>query len=403
MDIFSINLQIVLILAVGFAYASILGYLTYRARLSPILGYLIAGYLIGPYSPGFEADLEISEQLAEIGVILMMFGVGLHFKLQDLINVKYIAIPGAIGQTAIATIAGAALIYYEMGWTIEAGIVLGLAIGVASTVVLIRVLTDNALLHTPQGHISMGWLIVEDLITVFALLLIPTLAISKETGLISLTALAGTITLIVIKFIFLLLIMFTLGRRIVVYVLAKITQTQSHELFTLTLLALTFVIATGSSVIFGVSIALGAFIAGMVIGQTDVHRKAAHTTMPLRDAFAVIFFLSVGMLFNPMAIFRNYLLFFGILAIILILKPLTAFLIALLLRQSFKTAVIVALALAQIGEFSFILCEEATRLKIMPDLGYDIIVACAIVSIAINPILFKLLKFQTHSQKSGGI
>ena len=382
-----LNLKIVLILTVGFSLAAILGYFTQRLKLSPILGYLLAGYLIGPYFPGFVADIKVAEQLAEIGVILMMFGVGLHFKWRDLMDVKNIAIPGAIGQTIIAAIAGALIIYMQ-GWSIEAGIIFGLAIGVASTVVLVRVLTDHHLLNTTQGHICVGWLIVEDIITVLVLLLVPSLAVGHEY---TVQAIALSILYALLKFLMLAVLMFTVGRACVSYALSKIVHTRSHELFTLTVLALTFIIATGSAIIFGTSIALGAFIAGMVIGQTNVRKQVSKNTMPLKDAFVVIFFLSVGMIFNPYAIASHFFLFISILAVILLLKPLTAFLITYASKYPFKTALTVSLALAQIGEFSFILAEEAMKYKIFPDEGYDILVACALVSISINPLLFRFL------------
>jgi CPA2 family monovalent cation:H+ antiporter-2 len=383
------NIKIILILSVGFAFASILGYIAQKSKLSPILGYLAGGYLIGPYSPGFVADLSISEELAEIGVVLMMFGVGLHFKWQELMNVKYIAIPGAVGQTLVASIAGAALTYH-IGWTLEAGIVVGISIGVASTVVMVRVLSDNKCLGTPQGHIAVGWLIVEDIITVIALLLLPILALSINGQAVSIQEIAADITLALFKCAILVLIMFVLGFRVVSYIVYKVARTRSQELFTLTVLALIFVIATGSTFLFGTSIALGAFISGMVIGQTEVRHQASANALPLKDAFAVIFFLSIGMLFNPKAIFENLFLFTGILAIILVIKPLTAFLIVKLLKRPLIVALTVSVTLAQIGEFSFILAEEAMNLNILPDAGYDIIVACALISIALNPILFNL-------------
>lgn len=383
------SIEIVLILTAGFIFASILGYLTHRLKFSPILGYLLAGYIIGPFSPGFVANLEIAEQLAEIGVILMMFGVGLHFKWRELAKVKSIAVPGAIGQTLIATIAGALLVN-AFGMSIEAGIVVGLAIGVASTVVLVRVLSDNHLLNTPQGHIAVGWLIVEDLITVFVLLLLPSLAPTAETHQFSWGIMATTLGIAVIKCLLLVLIVFSLGFKAVSFIFRNVARTRSQELFTLTVLAVTFGIATGSAFIFGTSIALGAFIAGMMVGQTEVRHQALAHALPLKDAFAVVFFLSIGMLFNPAVIAENFLFFCGILAIILIIKPLTALLIVLILRKPIKTAIIIAVALAQIGEFSFILSQQAMQLDILPDLGYDIIVACALISIALNPLFFKV-------------
>lgn len=382
-----LNLKIVLILTIGFSLASILGYLTHRLKLSSILGYLIAGYAIGPYSPGFVADVKVSEQLAEIGVILMMFGVGLHFRLKDLIDVRNIAIPGAIGQTLIATIIGTLVVYLH-GWSLEAGIIFGLAIGVASTIVLVRVLYDNNILHTQEGHICVGWLIVEDIITVIVLLLVPSLSPgqdhSMQTILLSIVGALG-------KFVLLTFLMFTVGKYGVTLALSKVVSTKSDELLTLTVLALTFLIATSSTLIFGTSIALGAFIAGMVIGQTDIRNKVARNMLPIKDAFVVIFFLTVGMIFNPAAIFHDFILFISVLAIILLLKPLSAFLITYGSKYPVRVAATVSIALAQIGEFSFILSEEAMRYKILPDEGYDILVACALVSISINPILFRFL------------
>lgn len=384
------NLKIVYILTVGFTLASILGYLSQHFKLSPILGYLLAGYVIGPFFPGFVADLVVSEQLAEIGVILMMFGVGLHFKWQDLVNVKSIAIPGAVGQTLIASTTAAILIH-GIGWSWEAGVIIGLSIGVASTVVLVRVLSDQNLLDTHQGHIAVGWLIVEDVLTVIALILLPTIVDLLKGTYVSMQDILLSVVMIMVKFVILAAVMFTLGRKIVTYVLLRIARTRSNELFTLTVLALTFVIATGSAFLFGASIALGAFIAGMVIGQTDVRHQASVHASSMKDAFVVIFFLSVGMLFNPAAIVENFALFASVLFVILIIKPLAALLIVLLLRYSWGTALTIALALAQIGEFSFILAEEAIKFDVLPDEGFDIIVACALVSISINPLLFKIV------------
>lgn len=384
------KLNIVLILTFGFGFASLLGYITHRIKLSPILGYLIAGYFIGPYSPGFVADLALSEQLAEIGVILMMFGVGLHFDWKDLVKVKNIAIPGAVGQTFATSIVGAILIYY-MGWPWEAGIVFGIAIAIASTVVLVRVLTDNNLLPTPEGHITVGWLVVEDILTIFALILLPIIASTQ--GVFNYQSIAWSIGAAMLKFSLLIGLLFTLGSKFITFAFAHIARTRSHELFTLTLLALTFVIAVGSAFLFGTSIALGAFLAGMIIGKTDVNHQAAAYATPLKDVFSVIFFLAVGMLFNPFAIINYPFLFISTLAIILIIKPLVAYFIVVLFKYPIKTALTVALALAQIGEFSFILAEEASRYDILPDAGYDIIVACALVSISINPLFFKSREF----------
>lgn len=388
------NLEIiVLILAVAFAYAAILGYFAHKFNLSTILGYLFAGYMIGPYSPGLVVDSYIAEQLAEIGVILMMFGVGLHFKWEDLVHTKNISLPGAIFQTTLATSAGAGLLY-ALGMPIEMGIVYGFALGVASTVVMVRILTDIKMIATREGHVSMGWLIVEDIITVVMLILLPLLKNSLEGNVVSLWGLAYAFGLLSLKIGVLIVVMFTVGKQIVSFSVKRMAETKSHELFTLVVLALTFSIATGASVIFGVSMAMGAFIAGMVLGQTKEHRRVEFNAMPMRDAFVVIFFISVGMIFNPEAIVKNPLLFAGSLAIILLLKPVSAYLIAIALRQPFRTALVVALALAQIGEFSFILAEAGIKLGLVNDDMYDIIVACAIITISLNPFLFKWSKLE---------
>lgn len=386
------NIKILFILAIGFALASFLGYITQRLKLSPILGYLLAGFVIGPYSPGYVADVTLSEQLAEIGVVLMLFGVGLHLKWEDLLSVKNIAIPGAVGQTLVAAACGTLLVY-SIGWPVEVGLIVGFAIGVASTVVLVRVLSDNRLLDTLEGHVAIGWLIVEDILTVLVLILLPVLATLVQGNELPLGEFMGSVLFAIGKFVLLAVFMFTWGSKIVTYILMVIARTRSQELFTLTLLALTFVIATGSALIFGSSIALGAFIAGMVIGQTHVRHQASANSLPMKDAFAAIFFLTVGMIFNPLAIMENFFFFLGVLAIILIVKPIVAFLIVWFLRYPLKVALTVALALAQIGEFSFILGEEAIKFHLLPDEGYDVMVACALVSIALNPLLFRGLNF----------
>lgn len=384
----NINLKVVAILTLGFTLGSILGYTSQRLKLSPILGYLLAGYLIGPFSPGLVVDLGTAEELAEVGVMLMMFGVGLHFKWQDLLKVKNIAIPGALGQTFVAA-AASTLIVYSIGGSWETGLIMGLAVGVASTVVLVRVLSDQKLLNTVEGHIAVGWLIVEDILTVAVLILLPTLASFFSGASISIQEVLAFIAIVVGKFILLAALMFTLGLKAVSYILFKVARLRSQELFTLAMLALIFVIATGSAFLFGTSIALGAFIAGMVIGQTDVRHQAYAYASPLKDAFVVIFFLSVGMLFNPMAIVKHFSFFISVLAVIFVIKPLAAFLIVVFLRYPISIALTIAIALAQIGEFSFILAEEALKFNIFTDEGFDVIVACALVSISLNPLLFK--------------
>lgn len=384
------NIEIVILLTIGFALASLFGYITYRLHLPSILGYLLAGFFMGPYSPGFVGNTVVSEQLAEIGVILMLFGVGLHFNLKDLINVKNIAIPGATVQTLTATLVSI-VILYAAGWSIESGIIIGLSAGVASTVVLVRVLSENHLLHTKEGHIAVGWLIVEDIFTVIILILLPTLAAFSQGKELSFVNILSSIVFVITKFMVLALFMFTIGHKIVSFILTNIARSRSQELFTLTVLALIFLIATGSAVVFGTSMALGAFIAGMVIGKTTVRHQAAANALPLKDVFAIIFFLSVGMLFNPTAVMNHFFLFLSIMGVILIVKPLSAFLITIFFNYSIRVALTVAIALAQIGEFSFILAEEAMNLNLLPDDGFDILVACALVSISINPLIFKMI------------
>ncbi|MBA2727587.1 MAG: cation:proton antiporter, partial [Parachlamydiaceae bacterium] len=382
------NLGIVLILTIGFSLACLFAYVMQRLKLSPILGYLLAGFVIGPYSPGYVADSNIAEQLAEIGVILMLFGVGMHFKIQDLMNVKNIAIPGAIGQTLVATLATIVVVHFA-GIPWEIGLILGLAIGVASTVVLVRMLTDNQLLKSQEGHIAIGWLIVEDILTVIILIMLPTFAVmlhGESSGWVNVfQSLAGSGA----KFIILVLFMFTWGQKIVSYILTKIARLHSQELFTLGVLAIVLVIATGSTYIFGISIALGAFIAGMVIGKTHVRHQAAANAFPLKDIFGIIFFLSVGIIFNPVAIWHNLGLFLGLLMVVLIIKPLSAYLITVFLGYPLRTALVVAIGLAQIGEFSFILAEQALKFNLFSDDGYDLLVALAITSISLNPLLFQ--------------
>lgn len=397
MEIAPFSSSVVIILTVGFMFAAILGFLTLKLRLSPIPGYLIAGYLIGPYSPGFVADIHIAEQLAEIGVILMMFNVGLHIDIDELLSVKKIAIPGAIFQILISALGGTALLYAFNG-SMAAGVSFGIAISVASTMILVRLITEHHLLKTEEGHISIGWLIVEDLITVLFLIMIPLLASINNAEGISFKETTYTIVRSIVYLIALMAILASIGRHSITWILDKMVTSRSKELFSLSILALTFFIAIGSAYVFGTSIALGAFTAGVLMGQT--HRKViTKTGEGLKDIFIVIFFLSIGMLFNPAAIFSNVTLFLGTLFIVLILKPFAAFLIIYLLKYPLKTATLVAIALAQIGEFSFIVAEEASRVDLLPEEGYDIIVAVSLFSIALNPLLFKWYQKQMGTVK----
>lgn len=386
------ELRMIWLLAITLGLACFFGYLAQLLRQSPILGYLLAGYLIGPNSPGLVVDTYIAEQLASIGVTLLMFTIGLSFQWKDLMAVKKIALPGALILSSISIAVGAFYSVY-LGETFVAGLVVGLAICVSSTVVIVRVLSDQGLLHTLQGHITIGWTIVEDLISVFGLLLLPAFVVS---GISSTNNQAINIFLpflwVIIKVITLALFIHYFGEKVIEKILRVIARTRSHELFTLAVLACVFLIALGSSYVFGVSLALGAFIAGTIVGKTDMSHQAAANALPMRDTFAVVFFVSVGMLFSPMAVMNNVSLFLGLLIVLLILRPFLAFVIVKIAKYPIPIAFTVALSLAQIGEYSFILAEEGSRLGILPDNAYDILVACAFITIGLNPILFQLFR-----------
>ncbi|MFV0341165.1 MAG: cation:proton antiporter [Parachlamydiaceae bacterium] len=386
------NLAIVLILTIGLALASLAGYVARRAGFPAVLGYLLAGYVIGPYSPGFVADVSVAEQLAELGVLLMLFAVGLHFKLEDLINVKNVAIPGSIFQTFVATILTMGVVHF-FGGTLIMGVLMGLSVGVASTIVLVRILNDNQLLNSKEGHIAIGWLVVEDIVTVFILVLLPSIANFYTNGSGSLLTIFGLTAFVIFKFVILGLFMFTWGHQLVDFVLINVARLRSQELFGLTVLSLMFVIATGSAFVFGTSIALGAFIAGMVIGKTKVRYQASVNALPLKDIFSVVFFLSVGMLFNPTAIHGHYGIFFSLLLVILIAKPVAAYAITRFFGYSFKVSFTVAISLAQIGEFSFILSEQAMNLSLIPDEAFDLLVASSLVSVSLNPFWFQMIDY----------
>ena len=381
---FLVNLSVSLVLAL------VLGLLTQRLRLSPIIGYLLAGIALGPRTPGFVADPKMAHDFAEVGVILIMFGVGLHFNFNDLLAVRRIAIPGCVGQILVASALGT-IVAISFGMGAGAGIVLGIAISVASTVVLIRVLADNDLLQTNQGRIAIGWLILEDIFTVFVLVALPGMASiwGKSEG--GGEGLFITFAWAIVKFAGLILLVVIVGRKVIPRLLSLVARTRSRELFTLTTLSLALAIATGSAALFGVSMALGAFLAGIVVGQTEVSHQAAADALPMRDAFAVLFFVSVGMLFDPQAIIKEPRFLLGLLGIVILAKPLTAFLIIWVLRYSVRTAITVALALAQIGEFSFLLANEAMGLGLLSADGQSLLVACALISIAANPLLFRAI------------
>ena len=376
--------DLILTLTVGLGAALALGYITQRLGLSPIVGYLLAGTMVGPHTPGVVVDSAIAEQLAEVGVILLMFGVGLQFHLDELLAVRAVAIPGAITQSAAATLLGAGLAHW-LGWSWSSGIVFGLALSVASTVVLVRVLADSNTLHTTAGHIAVGWLVVEDLFTVLTLVLLPAIFGANPDGRPLLEALLKTVFTVAA------LIAFTavVGVRVIPRVLDHIAATQSRELFTLTVLVIALGIAVGSALVFGVSMALGAFLAGMVVGRSDYSLRAASEALPMRDAFAVLFFVSVGMLLDPMALLDAPTLFIGSLAIILIGKPAAALAITWLMRYPIKIGLMVAVALAQIGEFSFILSTLGRQLGLITTEASNTLVAASIASIVLNPLAFR--------------
>ncbi|WP_394658866.1 YbaL family putative K(+) efflux transporter [uncultured Novosphingobium sp.] len=386
----------------GLVVAFLMGALAHRLKVSPLVGYLVAGIIVGPFTPGYVAHTGIANELAEIGVILLMFGVGLHFSLRDLLSVRRIAIPGAIGQIVAATLMGMGL-SYVMGWNGLAGFVFGLALSVASTVVLLRALEGHNIVQTHRGRIAVGWLIVEDLVMVLALVLLPVLANvfgpeSKGAGWQALLVPLGVTFLKVGAFLALMLLV---ARRVIPAALHWVVHTGSRELFRLAVLAIALGVAFGAALAFGVSFALGAFFAGMILGETPLSRQATAETLPLRDAFAVLFFVSVGMLFNPSIVIEQPLPLLAAVLIILVGKSVAAYAIVRVFGHGNQTALTVAASLAQIGEFSFILASLGTGLGILPDEGRDLILAGAIISIFLNPLIFSLLASR-RGEEGGG-
>jgi K+:H+ antiporter len=371
----------------GLGAALILGYLTQQLGLSPIVGYLLAGTLVGPHTPGFVADTALAEELAEIGVILLMFGIGLQFHIEELLAVRRVAIPGAVAQSAAATALGA-LLAHASGWSWSAGAIFGLALSVASTVVLVRILSDNNDLHTQAGHIAVGWLVVEDLFTVGALVVLPAL-LGKQT---SATPLWIDLTLTGVKVTALVAFTAFVGTRVIPRALDHVAATRSRELFTLTVLVTALGIAVGSSLIFNVSMALGAFLAGMVVGRSDYSFRAASEALPMRDAFAVLFFVSVGMLLDPGSLMASPGLTVGALGVVLVGKPLVAFVLVWAMKYPFRAALTVAVALAQIGEFSFILATLGRNLGVLTVDATNALVATSITSIVLNPIAYRTIR-----------
>lgn len=375
----------------GLVIAFIMGAAAQRLRVSPLAGYLLAGVLVGPFTPGFVADATLAAELAEIGVILLMFGVGLHFSLRDLLSVRRIAIPGALVQIGAATLMGMALAW-SLGWDMLAGFVFGLALSVASTVVLLRALQVRNLIESERGRIAVGWLIVEDLVMVLALVLLPALAsIVNGTGEGG-ASLLQTVGLTLVKVVGFVAFMLLVGRRIIPWILHWVVHTGSRELFRLAVLAIALGVAFGAAALFDVSFALGAFFAGMILGETPLSRRAGEETLPLRDAFAVLFFVSVGMLFDPRVVVEQPVPLILTVSIIVIGKSVAAYLIVRAFGHASSTALTISASLAQIGEFSFILASLGTSLGVLPQEGRDLILAGSIISIFANPFLFTYIE-----------
>jgi monovalent cation:H+ antiporter-2, CPA2 family len=388
--------ELILTLTGGLVGALVGGYVTHRLKLSPIVGYLLAGLVVGPYTPGFVANHVLAEQLAEVGVILLMFGVGLQFHVEELLAVRRVAIPGAIVQSAVATALGVA-VALACGWSVAAGVVFGVALSVASTVVLVRMLSDNGQLHTPTGHIAVGWLVVEDVFTVLVLVVMPALLGHGRAQ-----SATGSVAVALVKVALLVGIAAWVGGRAIPWVLTRVARTQSRELFTLAVLAVALGIAVASAELFGVSMALGAFLAGLIVGRSDFSLRAAADALPMRDAFAVLFFVSVGMLLNPVQMIEHPGLVAATLAIVVLGKPAAAFVIVKAFRQPTRVALSVAAALGQVGEFSFIVATLAAQLGVMDDAARNAIVCAAILSITLNPFLFRAIPAIDRRLRPGG-
>ncbi|KPH81787.1 YbaL family putative K(+) efflux transporter [Bosea vaviloviae] len=390
---------LIAILVAGLGLAFVFGALAQKLRISPLVGYLVAGVAVGPFTPGFVADQNLANELAEIGVILLMFGVGLHFSLKDLLSVKTIAVPGALVQIGVATLLGTGL-GLMLGWTWVAGVVFGLALSVASTVVLLRALQERRLVQSDKGKIAVGWLIVEDLAMVLALVMIPAVADALNGARPGVPAplsgqfdlgLWGVLGLTLMKVVAFIAFMLVVGRRVIPWILHWVAHTGSRELFRLAVLAVALGVAFIAASLFGVSFALGAFFAGMILSESPLSQRAAEESLPLRDAFAVLFFVSVGMLFDPAILLRAPGPLLATLAIILVGKSLAAWLIMRAFGRSNAVALTISASLAQIGEFSFILAGLGVSLGILPQQGRDLILAGAILSILLNPVLFALV------------
>ncbi|MBO9518570.1 MAG: Kef family K(+) transporter [Porphyrobacter sp.] len=386
----------------GLVVAFFMGALAHRLRVSPVAGYLFAGVIVGPFTPGFVADTSLANELAELGVILLMFGVGLHFSLRDLLSVRKIAIPGALTQIAVATLLGLALAHF-LGWSILSGLVFGLALSVASTVVLLRAMQARDLINTERGRIAVGWLIVEDLAMVLTLVLLPPIASMVTADAMDGASIATTFGITVLKVGGFIAFMLIVARRLIPAALHWVAHTGSRELFRLAVLAIALGVAFGAAYVFDVSFALGAFFAGMILGESQLSRRAAEETLPLRDAFAVLFFVSVGMLFDPAVVIEQPWPLLATVAIIIFGKSLAAFAIVRFFGHPTRTALTISASLAQIGEFSFILAGLGTNLGILPPEGRDLILAGAILSIFANPFVFTAVAGRVGAAKKAAV
>jgi len=391
------NTDLISTIVISMVAAFAFGFIASRFRLPPLVGYLIAGIAVGPHTPGFVADSAIAQQLAEIGVILLMFGVGLHFSLKDLMSVRSIAVPGAVIQI-VATTLIAMWVAHMFGWPLVAGIVYGLSLSVASTVVLLRALQERRLVTTERGRMAVGWLIVEDLVMVLALVMIPTLTpllapagSAAAAGGADVEDIVRTIALTIAKVAAFFAVMLLIGRAVIPWILHRTAHSGSRELFRMAVLSIALGVAYASAQVFGVSFALGAFFAGVIMSESALSQQAAAETLPFRDAFAVLFFVSVGMLFNPFILVEQTIPVIATLLTILLANTASAILIVLAFGYPLSTALFLAVSLAQIGEFSFILASLGVGLKILPETGRDLILAGAILSILLNPLLFDLL------------
>jgi len=383
---------LITMLALAFVIAFVFGMVAQKFRLSPLVGYLLAGIAVGPHTPGFVADTVLAQQLAEIGVILLMFGVGLHFSPADLMRVRWIAIPGALAQIAVATLLGFA-VAQVFGWGLGGGLVFGLALSVASTVVLLRALESRNEVDSDQGRIAVGWLLVEDILMIAALLLLPAFAdLLADRPSSGSDSLAYSLLMTVVKISLFAALALVVGRRVIPWLLQHVADTGSRELFTLAVLACALGIAFGAAMLFDVSFALGAFFAGVIMNESDFSHDAAQRSLPFQDAFAVLFFVSVGMLFRPSIVFEAPLAVLAVLLIILLGKSVAAFLIVLAFRHPLTSALTISASLAQIGEFSFILAGLGVSYGLLPPEGRDLIMAGALLSISLNPLLFRALE-----------